>query len=405
MRRHPHQQARKIRSMPHTETIAEGFPPDLFEGGPPNGVQRLLHLARRRGPDVIRRSIAMFVLGWAVPFLLVVVRSALGEVEPILSFLSDFAVHSRSFVAAPALVFAETICGPRLTVIACHFVDSGLVPPSERPRFEAAVRSTVRLRDAPVAEFMVAFLAYGIVYLVIKSGAKLPDWQINATGTAGPLSLAGWWHSLVSVPLLLFLILGWFWRVGLWMRFLWLVSRIELRLIPAHPDQAGGLQFVGHSLRAFGIVGFGFGTVVAGTLANKVAQGASPLVCKNAAIALAAFVVTLFGSPLLVFMRNLVSAWRKGILRYGGLADRLGREFEGKWLDETDPGPTLEVPDFSAAVDLYSVVGNAYQMRFVPIDYGSLVLLVIATLSPFVPVLILALPFEVIVDGLANLLF
>jgi hypothetical protein len=31
--------------------------------------------------------------------------------------------------------------------------------------------------------------------------------------------------------------------------------------------------------------------------------------------------------------------------------------------------------------------------------------LLIATLSPFVPVLILALPFEVIVDGLADLLF
>jgi hypothetical protein len=318
--------------------------------------------------------------------------------------VSDFAVHSRSFVAAPALVFAEAVCGPRLSVIAGHFLDSGLVAPSERPRYEAAVRSTMRMRDALVAEFVVAFLAYGIVYLLINSGAKLPDWQVNASGPATPLSLAGWWHSMVSVPLLLFLILGWLWRVALWMRFLWLVSKIDLRLIPAHPDQAGGLQFVGHSLRAFGIVGFGFGTVVAGTLANKVAQGASPLVCKNAAIILAAFVIALFGSPLLVFMRNLIGAWRKGILRYGGLADRLGREFESKWLDE-EPGPTLEVPDFSAAIDLYSVVANAYQMRFIPIDYGSLVLLLIATLSPFIPVLILALPFEVIVDGLANLLF
>ena len=384
--------------------MEQGCPIDLFEGGPPNGVERLLRLARRRGTNVFRRSVAMVVLGWFVPLLLVIVRSALGEGDAILSFVSDFAVHSRSFVAAPALVFAETVCGPRLSVIAGHFLDSGLVPPSERSRYEAAVRSTMRMRDAIVAEFVVALLAYGIVYLLINSGAKLPDWQMNASGPATPLSLAGWWHSMVSIPLLLFLILGWFWRVGLWMRFLWLVSQIDLRLIPAHPDQAGGLQFVGHSLRAFGIVGFGFGTVVAGTLANKVAQGASPLVCKNAAIILAAFVVALFGSPLLVFMRNLVSAWRKGILRYGGLADRLGREFESKWLD-VEPGPTLEVPDFSAAVDLYSVVGNAYQMRFVPVDYGSLVLLLIATLSPFVPVLILALPFEVIVDGLANLLF
>jgi hypothetical protein len=153
-------------------------------------------------------------------------------------------------------------------------------------------------------------------------------------------------------------------------------------------------------------VGLAFGTIVAGTLANRIERtGASPLVYKNAVIGLAAFVVILFGAPLFLFSRNLLLAWRRGVLQYSALAGKLGREFESKWLDEGDPGSTLEVPDFSAAIDLYSVVTYTYQMRFVPVDLGSIVTLVIATLVPFVPVLLMGFPLEVVLGEVAKLLF
>jgi hypothetical protein len=32
-------------------------------------------------------------------------------------------------------------------------------------------------------------------------------------------------------------------RLALWFFFLWRVSRLELRLVPTHPDRAGGLGF------------------------------------------------------------------------------------------------------------------------------------------------------------------
>ena len=98
-------------------------------------------------------------------------------------------------------------------------------------------------------------------------------------------------------------------------------------------------------------------------------------------------------------------AWRRGIFQYGALADRFGREFEHKWfggskVDET----TMEVPDFSAATDLYQVVSNVYAMHLVPIDLRSVVLLVAATLLPFLPVVLLAMPMETIFSAFADLL-
>jgi hypothetical protein len=211
---------------------------------------------------------------------------------------------------------------------------------------------------------------------------------------------------LVSVPLLLVLVLGWLFRVALWTRFLWLVARLHLRLVPAHPDLSAGLRFVGHSLRAFAVVGFAFGAIVAGALANRIAHNdAPPIICKDAAAGLVMFVVVLFGAPLLAFSRSLLVAWREGVFRYGALADRLGREFEGKWLDSTETPPTLAAPDFSAAIDLYNVVSNVYQMKIIPVDYGSLVSLVVATLAPIGPVLLLSIPLEVILAALAKFAF
>jgi len=82
---------------------------------------------------------------------------------------------------------------------------------------------------------------------------------------------------LVSIPLLLVLIIGWLWRVFLWGRFLYLMEGLDLRLIPGHPDRVGGLKFVSSSLRGFRLISFALGTFVAGTVANKVHHGASPL--------------------------------------------------------------------------------------------------------------------------------
>lgn len=52
------------------------------------------------------------------------------------------------------------------------------------------------------------------------------------------------------------LLLGWLWRILIWGLFLFRVSRLDLQLVPTHPDLVGGLQFVGESLRAFLPVSF-----------------------------------------------------------------------------------------------------------------------------------------------------
>ena len=59
----------------------------------------------------------------------------------------------------------------------------------------------------------------------------------------------------------------------------------------------------------------------------------------------------------------------------------------------------LERPDFSAATDLYQVVDRVHEMRLLPVDLPSVGVLAIATLLPFVPVVLMNMPFDVIVGA------
>jgi hypothetical protein len=64
----------------------------------------------------------------------------------------------------------------------------------------------------------------------------------------------------------------------------------------------------------------------------------------------------------------------------------------------------LERNDFSAATDLYQVVDRVLAMRFVPVDRVNLIMLAVATLLPFVPVALVALPFDQLIGLLMGVL-
>jgi hypothetical protein len=198
---------------------------------------------------------------------------------------------------------------------------------------------------------------------------------------------------------------AWLWRLFVWTRFLYLVSRLPLRLVAAHPDKAGGLKFVGMSVRAFAPVAFAISVIVAGTVANRIMHdNVSPLAFKYAVAGFAVLMMALFVSPLLVFINPLVTASRRGMYEYGALARGLGQQMERRWLGHGVDSEALEANDFSATTDLYAIVSNVYAMNAVPVSLQNLLMLLLATLLPFVPVLMMAFSPKVVLEELMKLL-
>ena len=133
------------------------------------------------------------------------------------------------------------------------------------------------------------------------------------------------------MPIFQFLLMRWYFRLFVWARFLWQVSRMELGLVPTHPDRMGGLGFLSATVYAFAPLALVHGVMIAGPLANRILfTGASLLSYKVEIAVLVAFVLCLVLGPLLVFAPALAQAKRTGPMEYGILAQRYGREFDAK---------------------------------------------------------------------------
>jgi hypothetical protein len=323
--------------------------------------------------------------------------------------IADLTVLSRYLIVAPLFILAEEGTIFRLGQIARHFIDAGVITAADRPRFDGIVAQARRLLDSVLVEALVVALAYLAMITLIRvfPDQDIPFWHKAGDGGRG-YSWAGWWHVLVSAPIALVLLVGWVWRILIWGLFLFRVSRLDLQLVPAHPDLAGGLQFVGLSLRAFLLLSFAISASAAGGVAQRVLYlGASFFSFKYVIAAVVALILLLFVGPVLVFGGKLVEARRRGIINYGGLAGAVGRELENKWLDyrKNVDERALDVQHFSATTDLYQVVSNVYQMKPFPIDTQDLIALVVVTLLPFLPALLLEIPVNEILSDLVKVMY
>jgi hypothetical protein len=147
---------------------------------------------------------------------------------------------------------------------------------------------------------------------------------------------------------------------------------------------------------------------VAGGLANQIRVGASLNDFRLLVVAFLLFVLAFFVAPFLVFTPALRRLRNRGTVEYGTLSCAVGHEFEAKWLNNggrNDKSEALSAPDFSSTTDLYSIVSNVYQIRYLPFGSKEVGELIVFTLLPFVPVVLLSVPVDTLLRDLKQILF
>jgi hypothetical protein len=264
----------------------------------------------------------------------------------------------------------------------------------------------VRSRTAEAVIFLISYALVAWLSYTLPA-SRVPEWYWSDTSSVALYPWAVWWHSLVSLPLMFALLLGWLWRLIVWTRFLVLMTRLDLRLVASHPDLAGGLGFVGTSLRMYAIVALAFSAFLAGPIAKRIlVDGVQSSVATLEVALAAAFVVALFTIPLAVLAPTLRVTWWNGRVAYQGMARRMGETFELKWFgyDKKQNAEALQASDFSALTDYYAIAANVDAMRFVPVDLKSIVILTLGAIAPFLVITILAMPTDVLVERLKGFL-
>jgi hypothetical protein len=383
----------------------------LVHGGPLFQLLLRAHLSDDALMMVRQRVTIFVIITWLPLLVLSALEGNLWGGNAAVPFLQDVEAHSRFLVALPLLVIAELVVHQRMRHLVGQFLERKLILENAMVRFNAAIASAFRLRNSMFAEVLLIAFVYVVgISIIWRQNVALDTSTWYATPSAGgsKLSVAGMWYGYVSLPIFQFLLLRWYFRFFIWTRFLWQVSRINLQLVPTHPDRAGGLGFLTATVYAFIPLLIAHGALLAGLIGNRIFHvGARLLDFKYEILVLVLFLLCAVLGPLLVFAPQLSAARRKGLREYGTLAESYVREFDAKWL--RGGAPTNERLVGSADIQSLADLANSYEvvrtMSFAPFSKGAVLQLAAAMLVPVAPLLLTMMPLDQLLKLLFGLVF
>jgi len=360
------------------------------------------------------RVIVITLFAWLPLFLLSLLDGkALGGVR--IPFLYDIEMQLRFLLALPLLISAELLLHKRIRIVVKQFLDRGIIPEESLPRFGAIIDSAVRLRNSMIIEVALLLIVFigGHFLWSAMSGMeqivqKTTTWYAAKSDAGVLLSPAGYWYGFVSRPLFQFIFLRWYFRLVVWARFLWHVSRLPLHLIPTHPDRAAGLGFLSGSVFAMSLFILTHGVLLSGLIANRIFYAGEKLLdFKLESLAVIAIVMLVVLGPLFAYSPHLLRAKRAGQREYGKLASRYVEEFDQKWV--RGGAPTDEQLIGSGDIQSLADLGNSFEIirgiRPIPFSKETVIQLIVILLLPVLPLTLTMMPMEELITKLLGVIF
>jgi hypothetical protein len=372
---------------------APSFPGfSLGEGGPLHRLETACHVTK-----VFGQVLLVFALTWLPVVAIGFSQEALsGRREPL---LHDPSLHVRFFIAAPLLLVADHvfpwICRRALDQV----VTQGLVPDEAMPRLETLIGTARRLADAawPEIVLLVLALALGVAELI---GVVPITGRYRHEGLTATLV----WYALIAGPVLQFLLWRSLWRWLIWARILLGLSRANLRLVANHPDRCGGISFLRlPSVGYCAILLFVASSLVCAGWGGHYPIEPTLISFKPLLVMFAIIGGAIAFGPLMFFTPRLLRARLDGQLENDILAAREGSEFRRQWIVDKRPD-FLRAPDAQTLDGLGGIYRDSVErIRFVVFDRQDVIVLLLATLVPVVPVMLIHVPAESWHDLLALL--
>lgn len=389
-------------------TMTDNF--SLVQGGP---LFQLFVRSRLSTPALGwlgRRIISMILLTW-LPLLVLSAFSKQAMVGVQMPFVYDIATHVRFLLGLPLLMVAELVAHKRLRPVVAQFLEREIIRADIRPRFDDCIASALKWRNSLVIEMALLLLALTMgppIFLDLTGlNGNATVWYAQGMSSSWQWSPAGYWMAHISLPVYQFILLRWLFRIMIWSRFLWQVSRLDLRLIPTHPDHAAGLGFLSGSVAAFIPLLLSQSAVLSAVLADRILySGAALIAFKVEVVTFVVLFLLLVLGPLSVFSPALYRSKRQGLLSYGTLASRYVSEFDNKWL-HGGAGPKealIGSGDIQSLADLNNSFEVIRNMQVFPFGRQAVTQVTVAILLPLLPLLLTMISLEDLLKRLIGIL-
>ena len=372
----------------------------LVRGGPFYRAQEALRLVHPDRWNLGRRVIFAIAIGW-LPLVLI---TLLFNPRAFLGLLTDYTVNARMLFGVPVLLAGQPVMETAFRAIVRAVRDAGLLTPSDTDSLDKTLVRLIRLRDSVIPELIFVVIAYSKVAETVQTQLiYVRPWGMAVSGAGPHLTTAGWYYVLVSQLLYQLLILISLWKWLLWCIFLYRLSKMDLQLVPTHPDQHGGIGFLGLSPAAITPTFLVISAVIGATWRSLIfREHVHWLSFKIEAIVLFGVVLIVTLGPLLLFVPRLTRLRRLGIFEYGALGQFESMQFHQRWIlhragrEEEFPA----TPEASTLTDYGSSYQNIEHLQPFPFDQGAFVGLILAVALPLLPVVLAEVPFATVLKAL-----
>jgi hypothetical protein len=337
--------------------------------------QRALRVAPAEGLGVVRRALFFALFAWLPLAVWAAANHRLLDAASGEPLLVHYGIHIRCLVAIPLFILAEGVAVPIVRRIVGQFRTAGIVPEDQQGAFRAALATTARLRDASLP--WVAIIGLALAWSLGGPGGDPHEMSWAESGS--DLGFGGWWFLVVARPIFIVLALGWLWRIALLIVLFHRISRLELSLVPTHPDRHGGLGFVSKLPSAMFLVTLAVSAVLASRWMHDIVfHGQSIAAFKLPLLVFVVLWSILLLLPLLVLAPRIAALKRKALLDFGTLVGNHGRLVHRRWiLGRPVAGDALlDAPELGPVAD----IAATYELveKISPLPVGKTTLAAIA---------------------------
>ncbi len=395
-------------SFPHTAGNARDAGADSFspiDNELPLRWTRRFRLAPPDGFGAGRRALGFALLTWLPIAVWEFVRRGGFGANSDESLLHHYSIHVRCLLVIPLLILAEPMLHRAVKELAARLAAVAVVTPEARARFDAVARDVARIRDATLPWILIAGLV--IAWTIVDQPDAHVDaiaWAVDASGALG---FGGWWFAFVARPILLALLLAWLWRILLVAYWSWQLARIDLSLVPTHPDRTGGIAFVEKLPGAFALVSVALSAMLASRWAHEILHhGASFAGYQPTIVLFVALWTLLLLLPQLALAPLLGRVRGAALPAYSQLVGTQGRLVHRRWIEraEVADDPILSAPEIGPVADSAAMYDAVARMRRFPIGKASIVKIVLPLALPILVVAALQIPLKELLKKLLALL-
>ena len=382
-----------------TQAIQPDFP-SLLSCGRFHELMERIGMLSEDGYPSVRAAMLVGVGAWFIGAVLTVLQPVLGGVPNLLEYLVDANPAAHALVALPVLIGAERFTDLRLRALVRYPILGGLVEGEAESAYRRAVRTATRRASSAIVEsaMLVGAASLCVTFALASRHDHASVWVRGAADSGGAPSWAALWLQIGVGTVDVFLMIRWLFRSVCWTLLLATLVRLPLRLVPTHPDRAGGLGFLRAYPSLFDGLTLGAGAAVGAKLLNAALLNGATLDQIATAVGtwlLVVLIVTV--GPLLIVWGVLKALRDRALLDAGTFAARAHREFWESRCSSTESASSTNYAGVSTLNGLNAVLDRAVEINPLLVSRSAVTqLLVVATL-PMLPALTVQLPLSRVV--------